>query len=162
MRCEEDYRFCVTAALQIMQQQRKKLYQDCVEYEPTIYSGLHSSDSKSVRHLYFQSYFIEWISLHWESMIEILNRHDEYTVDQRKEMALFFAKYFSDLISECSENGLLSKLAIPELLKVQKRQLKEMILSSEKWEKNTNQLRVQMKKGKEQYQKLIQEAEKEE
>ena len=37
-----------------------------------------------------------------------------------------------------------------------------MILSSEKWEKNTNQLRVQMKKGKEQYQKLIQEAEKEE
>lgn len=82
--------------------------------------------------------------------------------NQRKEMALFFAKYFSDLISECSENGLLSKLAIPELLKVQKRQLKEMILSSEKWEKNTNQLRVQMKKGKEQYQKLIQEAEKEE
>ena len=80
MRYEEDYRFCVTAALQIMQQQRKKLYQDCVEYEPTIYSGLHSSDSKSVRHLYFQSYFIEWISLHWESMIEILNRHDEYTV----------------------------------------------------------------------------------
>ena len=36
MRYEEDYRFCVTAALQIMQQQRKKLYQDCVEYEPTI------------------------------------------------------------------------------------------------------------------------------
>ena len=106
MRYEEDYRFCVTAALQIMQQQRKKLYQDCVEYEPTIYSGLHSSDSKSVRHLYFQSYFIEWISLHWESMIEILNRHDEYTVDQRKEMALFFAKYFSDLISECSSNGI--------------------------------------------------------
>ena len=70
MRYEEDYRFCVTAALQIMQQQRKKLYQDCVEYEPTIYSGLHSSNSKSVRHLYFQSYFIEWISLHWESMIE--------------------------------------------------------------------------------------------
>ena len=63
MRYEEDYRFCVTTALQIMQQQRKKLYQDCVEYEPTIYSGLHSSDSKSVRHLSILFYRVDQSAL---------------------------------------------------------------------------------------------------
>lgn len=156
---QEDYRFCVKAALQIMQEQRKKLYDDCVHYEPTIYSGLHTSESDSVRSLYFQAYLVEWLNMHWEAMFEILKRHNEYTVNQRKEITLFFAEYFSEFISECSEKGLMSKLAIPELLKAQKNQLNEMILFSNKWEQNNNRLRVQMKKGKEQYLKLIQEAE---
>lgn len=158
---EKDYRFCVNAALQIMQNQRKRLYDDCVQYEPTIYNGLHTSDSISVRNLYFQSYFVEWLNMHWESMFEILDRHTEYSIDQRKEMTLFFAEYFSDFLSVCEGKGTLSKFAVPELLKVQKKQLKEMLLSSDKWEQNSNRLRVQMKKSKEEYQKLIQEAEEE-
>ena len=156
---QEDYRFCVKAALQIMREQRKKLYDDCMQYEPTIYSGLHTSESDSVRSLYFQAYFVEWLNMHWETMFEILKRHNEYTINQRKEMTLFFAEYLSAFISECSEKGLMSRLAIPELLKAQKNQLNEMILFSSKWEQSSNRIHVQMKKGKEQYLKLIQEAE---
>lgn len=157
---ENDYRFCVNAGLSIMLEQRKKLTQDSVGFEPTIYSGLHTSDSSALRGLYFQSYFVEWISAHWEKMFEILDNHSEYSVDTRREMILFFAEYFSDFLSECSGNSSLSKLAVPELLKMQKQQVKEMIRSADKWEQNSNRLRVQMKKNKEQYLRLIQEEEK--
>lgn len=159
MLIEENYRFCVKAALQVMQEQRQKLYEDCMQYEPTIYNGLHTSNSDSVRRLYFQMYFVDWLNQHWENMTEIFNRHPEYITIQKQEMTLFFAEYFSKFISECSKKGLMSKLAIPELLKVQKSQLKEMILSSDKWEQNSNRLRVQMKKNKEQYINLVKEME---
>ena len=158
---ENDYRFCVDAGLSIMQEQRKKLTQDSVKFEPTIYSGLHTSDSSALRNLYFQAYITGWIVAHWEKMFEILEKHSEYPVDSRREMVLFFAEYFSDFLSECSGNSSLSNLAIPELLEMQKRQVKEMIQSADKWEQNSNRLRVQMKKNREQYLRLIQEAEKE-
>ena len=156
---KEDYRFCVNSALQIMQEQRLKLYNDCIQFEPTIYNGLHSSESDTLCRLYFQAYFVEWTGMHWEIMFEILKRHGEYSAEHKRKMILFFAEYLSELISECSENGLMANLAVPELLKAQKNQLNEMILFSGKWEQNSNKLRVQMKKGKEQYIKLIREAE---
>ncbi|MDE6034797.1 MAG: hypothetical protein K2G36_02690 [Ruminococcus sp.] len=156
---EENYRFCVNSALQIMQEQRKKLFNDCIHSDPTIYNGLHSSESPALCRLYFQAYFVEWVGMHWETMFEILKRHSEYSAEQRRKMILFFAEYLSELISECSQKGLLANLAVPELLKVQKKQLKEMIQFSGKWEHNSNKLRVQMKKGHEQYMKLIREAE---
>ena len=157
---ETDYRFCVTAALSIMQEQRAKIIQDSVLCEPTIYSGLHTSNSDALRNLYFQKYITEWISSHWEKMYEIFDRHPEYSVDSKREMILFFAEYFSIFLDECSKNGTLSKLAIPELLEIQKKQVNELIDSADKWEQNSNRLRVQMKKNTEQYLKLIQEAEK--
>ena len=49
-----DYRFCVKASLQVMEEQRKKIYSDSCSNH-SIYSGLHEI-SGELQNLYFQQY----------------------------------------------------------------------------------------------------------
>lgn len=158
---KNDYRFCVKASLQILQKEREKLCCDSVEHNPMIYSGLHEFESETLRKLYFQAYLVEWIDSHWETMDEVLERHREYSVNERRCMSVFFAEYFSQLISDCDNSGLLSKLAIPGLLKTKRKALGNMIETSDKWQENSARLKAERKKHKEQFAKLIEEYENE-
>lgn len=156
---ETDYRFCVFEALKIMKNQREKLYQDCIELNPVIYNGLHSYDKTSVRDIYFQMYFSEWLGRHWEIMNNILEHHKEYSNSRKKEMTLFFAEYFSKLSSEIDNKSKVSGVAYPELIKEKNSALREMLIYSERWEQNCGRLRVQIKKCHEQYMQLLKELE---
>ena len=157
---DNNYRFCVKAALQILEEERKKLYSQSKSHAPMLYSGLHEFETRSVRELYFQAYLIEWIDVHWNMLDEVLKRHPEYTVDERKCMTLFFAEYFSGLVAECSNTGLLSKIAIPDLLKSKYKLLVSMIEMSDKWNENLNRLKIEKKKHREQFVRLIENHEK--
>lgn len=156
---ENDYRFCVSEALKIMKNQREKLCQDCTNFHPDIYGGLHSYNKPSVRDIYFQMYFSDWLAIHWEQMNSTLEQHKEYSKDKKKEMTLFFIEYFSKLSEQLDNKSRVSNMAYPELLKEKKRALQEMLTYSENWEQNCNKLRVQMKKGHEQYMQMIKELE---
>lgn len=148
-----DYRFCVTASLQVMKEQRKKIYDDSCNNH-LIYSGLHETN-KELQTLYFQYYLIEWIDTHWSRMQEILDSHPEYSLDQKKEFTLFYAEYFSDMMTSWETAGTLSKMMIPDMLQTQKETIQEMITFSEKWEQNSNKLKLLLKKHKEQFELLI-------
>ena len=156
---ENDYRFCTKVSLQVMQQLRENLCQDCIQLDPKIQSGLHSSDSPSTGKLYFQYYFVEWLNCHWEAMLKILEKYPDISLDSKRQVELFFASYFSKMISSFENNSILSDLAIPELLSEKKKQIEQLLSCSEKWEKNINILCAQKRKNNEQFQKLIQEAE---
>ncbi len=148
-----DYRFCVKASLQVMKEQREKIYDDsCNNYY--IYSGLHEMNEE-LRSLYFQYYLIEWLDNHWSRMQEILESHPEYSTDQKKEFTLFYAEYFSNIMTSWTTTGILSKLMIPDILQTQKKTIQEMITFSEKWEQNSNKLKLLLKKHKEQFECLI-------
>lgn len=159
---ENDYRFCVSEALKIMKSQREKLCRDCTELNPVIYNGLHSYDKPSIRDIYFQMYFSEWLGMHWEIMNNILEHHREYSKSRKKEMTLFFAEYFSKLSAEIDNKSKVSGVAYPELIKEKNSALKEMLIYSERWEQNCDRLRVQMKKSHEQYIHLLKELEEQE
>ncbi len=159
---EKDYRFCVKASLQILQEEREKLCYDSIQHNPMIYSGLHEFESDSKRKLYFQAYLIEWIDNHWNDMADIMERHKgEYTIDERKFITVFFADYLSRLIDECNDKGTLSKLAVPEMLKAKRKALLNMAEMSDKWQENSDRLKAEKKKHKEQFARLLAEAEKE-
>lgn len=159
---EKDYRFCVKASLQILREEREHLCYDSIEHNPTIYSGLHEFESASKRKLYFQAYLIEWIDNHWNNMADIMQRHKaEYTMDARKYMTVFFANYLSMLIDECNNKGALSKLAIPEMLKTKRKALLDMTEMADKWQENSDRLKAEKKKHKEQFARLLAEADKE-
>lgn len=150
-----DYRFTVKAALQILYRQRTQLYDDCMQKDPTLYDGLYEYRNKTLRNLFWQAYLVEWINVHWEEMADILERHKEYSVDECRYMSMIFADYLSRLIAECDGKGVLSKLAVPDLLAVKKKALRNMIETSEKWEVNAKQLKADRKKNQAQYAKLI-------
>ncbi|MCC3351640.1 hypothetical protein [Ruminococcus albus] len=156
---DADYKSCVETGLLIMQEQRKKLINDCLNLSPTIYLGLHSSESKNLRELYFQSYITEWLSMHWEIMNKIIESQSDYSKDAQKRMTLFYADYFASFLTEYSNSSISAKLMIPDGLNVQLEQLREMIRYNDKWQLNSNRMRVQMKKSKEQYERLIKEFE---
>lgn len=158
---KNEYRFCVRVSLQILQKEREKLCYDSTKHNPTIYSGLHEFESESLRKLYFQAYLVDWIDAHWDTMDEILDRHREYSVNERRCMNVFFAEYFSKLISECDSGGVLSKLAIPDLLKTKRKALANMIDTSDKWQENSARLKAERKKHREQFARLIEEYENE-
>lgn len=148
-----DYRFCVKASLQVMEEQREKIYNDSCNND-LIYSGLHETNEK-LQSLYFQYYLIEWLDGHWSKMQEILDRHTEYGIDQKKEFTLFYAEYFSGMMNSWTKTGLLSKMMIPDVLQTQKEIIQNLIDLSEKWEQNSNKLKILLIKNKEQFKKII-------
>ena len=141
-----DYRFCVKASLQVMKEQRENIYFDSCNNH-LIYSGLHETNEK-LQSLYFQYYLIEWLDSHWSRMQEILESHQEYSIDQKKEFTLFYAEYFSNMMTSWTMTGILSKLMIPNILQTQKEAIQEMLIFSEKWEQNSNKLKLLLKKHK--------------
>jgi len=151
-----DYRFCVRASLQVMKDRRSQLCKDTLQYHHIVYNGLHDSKPE-VQKLYFQYYLVQWFDSHWDYMQEILNQHKEYTRDQRKQMILFFAEYFSEILNNYDNSGVMAKLMIPNLLQVQKETLKEMLALNEKWMENSSKLKVEIKKHDEEFKRLIDE-----
>ena len=148
-----DYRFCVKASLQVMREQREKI---CVDSHSNycIYNGLHETNEK-LQELYFQYYLIEWLNNHWSRMQEILDNHPEYSIDQKKQFTLFYAQYFGKMMTLWAATDSLSKTMIPDVLQTQKEAIQELITFSEKWEENSNKLRLLLKKQKEQFEYLV-------
>lgn len=155
-----DYRFCVSASLQVMHEERQKICADTLNGEHIIYMGLHELDS-NLQALYFQYYVITWLDEHWNNMQKIIENHPEYSLDQQKQITLFFAKNYSEMIDVWQTSGSLSELMIPNLLQVQKDAIQELIQFSEKWESNNNKLRLLLKKHREQFEIKIKQYEKE-
>lgn len=149
-----DYRFCVKASLQVMKEQRNMICKDSASGKIQIYKGLHETDSKR-RELFFQYYLIEWLEAHWNGMQKILSDHPEYTKDQKKEFTLFYAEYFKQMLDSWVTSGALSKLVIPELLKALKSSVQELIQFSDKWEQNSQKLKLLLIKHREQFEKVI-------
>lgn len=154
MMFDNDYRFSVNASLQIMRESRQRLVDDTLNKNNIIYQGLHDMDT-SRQKLYFQYYITEWLLKHWNDLQDILNRHKEYTVDQKKQIVLFFAEKYGDMIDRCQNSGVMAKLAIPKMLEEQKGALREMLSYSDRWEAKSNELRLMIKKNKEQFEHLL-------
>lgn len=148
-----DYRFCVKASLQVMKEQREKICDDS-HSNHLIYSGLHETNEK-LQTLYYQYYLIKWLDNHWSRMQKILESHPEFSIDQKREFTLFYAEYFSKMMTSWATSGILSKMMIPDILQTQKETIQEMIDFSEKWEQNSNKLRLLLIKHKEQFEYLI-------
>lgn len=152
-----NYHFCVKASLQVMKEQRNRIYDDS-QSNHLIYSGLHETNEE-LQTLYFQYYLVEWLDNHWSRMQEILENHSEYSLDQKREFTLFYAEYFSRMMNSWVTTGVLSKMMIPDILQTQKETIQEMLTFSEKWEQNSNKLKLLLKKHKEQFEYLIKQYE---
>lgn len=59
------------------------------------------------------------------------------------------------MMTSWATTGILSKLLIPNILQTHKETIQEMITFSEKWEQNSNKLKLLLKKHKEQFEYLI-------
>lgn len=140
-----------------MKEQRNRIYDDS-QSNHLIYSGLHETNEE-LQTLYFQYYLVEWLDNHWSRMQEILENHSEYSIDQKREFTLFYAEYFSKMMNSWVTTGVLSKMMIPDILQTQKETIQEMITFSEKWEQNSNKLKLLLKKHKEQFEYLIKQYE---
>lgn len=157
----QDYRFCVRLSLQIMREQRNKLCRDSIERDVTLYTALHEMNP-STRTLRFQYYVVKWLDEHWNALCLLLEQHAAYTIDQRKEMTCFFSSYFSHLLNQLGTTETLSHLCIPDLLILRKSILNELIATSKKWEKDSDKLRLLMKKDEEKFVSMIQQQEQQE
>ena len=158
MYSSQDYRLCVKLSLQIMNDQRNELCNKSKSPAQgiAIYMALHEMNSQ-IRSLRFQYSLVEWLDSHWENLQSRLNCNQEYTIDQRKQITLFFAEYFSKLLDNVKADGIFSKLGIPDLLAMQKAILSDLISTGEKWEEKSQLLRYQMIKHEEEYRNLISE-----
>lgn len=85
---EDNYRFCTKLSLQIMREQRQRMRLDCMEKNTDLYMALHEPDP-CVRNLRFQYYVVRWLDEHWSALRRLLEKHPEYTIDQRKQITLF-------------------------------------------------------------------------
>lgn len=156
MRNEQNYREYVRLSLHVMKELRYKIYKDSKEHYSGIYTGLHESESDNVRDLYFQAYEMEWLDTHWTILTNLLNQN--YKKNTQRDITLFFAERFSSFMSELDNASLFAKLAMRELVKVQKEDIEQMIAVSSKWEEKNNQLKVNLKKHKEHFKKLIEKS----
>ena len=157
-----DYRFCVMSSLQVLKDHREKLCTDSsYAHNSTIYNGLHEFESSSQRDLYFQLYLTEWLDTHWNKMNDLIDGNQEFRISAQKQMLLFFAEYFSKFIEECSSTGQLAKIAVPDLLKIKKKSLDDMIKVSERWKEQNEQLKSDSKKHREKFRRLIESKQKE-
>lgn len=156
MRIEQNYKDCVGLSLCVMQELRYKIYKDSKEHYSVIYNGLHESESNNVRDLYFQAYEMEWLDSHWDVLTDLLKRHkNDYKKSAQQDITLFFAEYFSSFMSELDDTTSLAKVAMRELIVAQKAAIEQMIEYSDNWEEKNNQLKVNLKKHKEHFKKLI-------
>lgn len=149
-----DYRFTVHLSLLIMKRLRQEIYNKCLLTDTNLYMGLHEIDDQ-LRTLRFQYTVLDWVDSHWWELHNILDAHSEYTVDQKKEITLFFAQYYSKMIDNLELSGTFSKVGTNDLIKMQKQILTELISTGEHWEENSRRLRLEMKKHEEEYNHLI-------
>ena len=153
---EQDYKDCTRLSLHVMRELRYKVYKDSIEHYSVIYNGLHEFESKKVMELYFQEYEMEWLDSHWELLTNLLKQRDkDYKKSEQQEITLFFAKYFSSLMTEVNHSSLTVNTVMRELIAAQKNVIEQMIEFSDKWEERSNQLKVNLKKHKEHYKRLI-------
>ena len=162
MRFINDYKSSVNLSLNVLCEQRKKLYTDTMTHYSTVYMGLHEFESDTVRNLYFESYQMEWLDNHWNQMRYFLTRSKgEYPIDSQKDITAFFADALSVFIDEyTAKDGALYAVSMSELLKIKKESLNAMIEASERWEEKSNLLQVDLQKHREHYNKLIANAKK--
>lgn len=151
---KNNYRFCTKLSLQIMRDQRERMGRDSIEKNVDLYTALHEVDPH-IRNLRFQYYVVKWFDGHWSTLQSLLENHPEYTVDQKKQITIFFAERFAGLLDKLSESATMMSLGIPDLLKARRDILHEMLEMTEKWEKNSKDLLLQRKKHDEQYRILI-------
>ncbi len=153
---KRDYKFCVRMSIQILQEQRQKLTEDSINLQAGIGLGLHMSDENQsfVQDLYFQQYCVSWMNQHWERMHIILDRYGKYTLEQRRDITIFFAEYFKAIFVDY---GQVTPFLIPNLLEIKKEAIDNLLKYTDKWEQNSNGLRRDLLKHKEQYQKMIRE-----
>lgn len=154
------YKLCIQSSLQIMMDQRKELIDRCLSYNVMLYSGLHETDT-TIRTLYYQYTIIDWLDFHWANLQTLLEQHQEFTIDQKKQITLFFAKYFSKMMDGVEYNNAYSSLSSIDLFRSQKIILNDLIKTGERWEENCRKLRLEMKKNKGKLSQLINNYEKE-
>ena len=155
---KQDYRKCVSLSLDIMKQQRERLFKDTLDHHSVIFSGLHEYRSKSTRELYFQEYIIEWMNDHWGSLNEYLKKYKkEMTINEQRDITLFFAEYFSVLLDDEDISHNMSCEVMHEMMKIKQAAISEMISYSDKWEEKNNKLNVDLKKNKEQFERMLTE-----
>lgn len=159
MRVEQDYRSCVTFSLCVMHQMRVKIYQDVRQHDSVIYNGLHEFESENVRNLYFQEYEMEWFDSHWNALESLLKQNGCMKSEQ-KEKTLFFATYFAEFLPDLNSAEPLAKVAVRELVAAKKKMVEEMIDCADQWEERNNQLKVDLKKHKEYFKRLIENSKK--
>lgn len=159
MKVIHDYRMSVTISMDIMKNGRQRLFNDVMKHNSTIFEGLHEYTSDNIRDLYFEAYEMEWLDSHWRELTEYLKQHNiEYRTSEQRDITLFFAKCFSKFISEFDDTSDLSRIASHELIRAKKASLDQMINFSADWEERSNKMRVELKKNKEHYKRLIENA----
>ena len=152
----QDYKDGVRLSLYVMKEMRNKIYKDCKGHYSVIYNGLHESESPNVRNLYFQAYEMEWLDSHWDELTGLMKQHkSEYKKSKQRDITLFFAKYFSSFMSELEGASPLAQGAAHELIAAQKKVIEQMMTFADRWEEKDNQLKVNLKKHKEHFKRLI-------
>lgn len=137
---KNDYRFCIKASLQVMKKQRTDIYENSIN-NYYVRRGLYEKDEKR-QMLCFQSYSLEWLGNHWVCLRDIFDNHLEYSTDQKRDFALFYAEFFSKFLDLWRTTGALSKLAIPDILQTLKNAVEELIMCSDKWEEKSKKLEL--------------------
>lgn len=154
-----DYRRNTMISLNVLKEERQNLFNDITKHYSAIYEGLHEFQSKNVRDLYFQSYFMEWLDRHWSDLtIHINATSEELSKNDKKEISLFFAEYFSLFIDELTNTSSIADSASQPLIQAKKKIIDNMISFSYDWEERSNQLKVDQKKHKEHFKKIIEQA----
>lgn len=154
-----DEKFALKLSLQVMSEMRDNLIHDTLNIEPKLHCGLHKSNMPEVRDLYLERYIVLWLSNHWTKLDEVLKEHNEYSKESRKNMTIYFSKFFADFINISRDDNYLSNLAIPMLLQQKLNALDEMKLLSDKWEEISNKLKLDIIKNDEEYNRLLKECE---
>ena len=159
----QDYRREVRISLSILKKERSELFRDISKRYSVIFEGLHEISSETVRALYFQAYFMEWLDRHWTELSATMNDPAEnLNIDEKKNTTLFFARYFTGLIDELCDISAVAGSASQPLLKAKKRTIEDMISFAGCWEEKSNQLKVDQKKHKAHFLQIIEHAKKKE
>lgn len=152
----QDYRKCVSMSLNIMRNQRESIFNDTIEHYSAIYNGLHEFHSVKTRELYFQAYIIEWTDKHWLLLNEYMIKHkNDMMKNEQRDMTMFFADFFSFFLDEIGDRRSFSCETMHEMIKVKQSAINEMIRYSDKWEEKNNKLQVELKKNKEQFERML-------
>lgn len=159
MKMEEDYRGGVSISLQVMKDLRHKIYKDSIEHYSGIYNGLHEFASDNTRNLYFQAYEMEWLDSHWDKLARLLQKNGYGKAEQR-DLTLFFSERFSVFLTEMEDSSSPAKGAMRDLIVAQKEIIEQMIDYADKWEEQSNRLRVGIKKHREHFKRLIESSQK--
>ena len=155
----DDYRFCVEILLDILKKRRKELTNDSINLHPNIKTGLHKSDEydDTVRSLYFQKYSVRWLDSHWKALQEKLDRDTEHSINEKRRIIAFFAKYFKNLFGKCMNTQIFSKELIPDLLKIEMAGIDEILKNADKADEKLESLSAEMVKHEDLFRQKLKE-----